>query len=142
MKALFERHPRTSIIWAHMGLGRIIRPVPEQLALIDRGLSNPALSHVNIDISWDEVAKYLMATPEAVRATAALIERHADRFIFGTDVVAPANLGAMTDVYDKYAPLWAALTPETSRKVRIGNYERIFDEGRRRVRAWEKAQGY
>jgi hypothetical protein len=47
----------------------------------------------------------------------------------------------MTDVFDKYAPLWAALTPETSRKVRLGNYERVFDEGRRKVRAWEKTHG-
>jgi len=31
------------------------------------------------------------------------------------------------------------LTPDASLKVRKGNYERIFDEGRRRVRAWEKA---
>jgi predicted TIM-barrel fold metal-dependent hydrolase len=142
MNALFGRHPKTSIVWAHMGLGRIIRPVPEQLALIDRGLSNPAMRHVNIDISWDEVAKYVTASPESVKATAALIERHPDRFLFGTDVVAPAGQSAMTEVFDKYAPLWAALSPETSRKVRIGNYERIFDEARRRVRAWEKAQGY
>ena len=25
-------------------------------------------------------------------------------------------------------------------QVRLGNYQRIFDEGRRRVRAWEAAQ--
>jgi hypothetical protein len=35
--------------------------------------------------------------------------------------------------------VWLRLTPEASRKVRTGNYERIFDEGRRRVRAWEQA---
>ena len=33
----------------------------------------------------------------------------------------------------------AQLTPEASRKIRKGNYERIFDEARRKVRAWEKA---
>jgi len=141
LRALFARHPRTAIIWAHAGLGRIVRPVAEQLALIDRGLSNPASANVNIDISWDEVAKYVTATPESVRATAALIEKHSDRFLFGSDVVAPTSVKAMTEVFDKYAPLWAALKPETSRKVRMGNYERIFDEGRRKVRAWEKAHG-
>lgn len=41
-------------------------------------------------------------------------------------------------VYDMYTPLWKALTSEASQKVRLGNYERLFDEGRRRVRAWEK----
>jgi hypothetical protein len=38
-----------------------------------------------------------------------------------------------------WAPIWRLLTAEASHKVRKGNYERIFDEGRRRVRAWEKA---
>ena len=38
-----------------------------------------------------------------------------------------------------YAPLFAQLTPEASEKLRKGNYERLFDEGRRRVRAWEQA---
>jgi hypothetical protein len=38
-----------------------------------------------------------------------------------------------------YAPLWKALTPEASAKIRKGNYERLFDEARRRVRAWESA---
>ena len=40
-------------------------------------------------------------------------------------------------VFYQYDPLWRALDPETSRKVRLGNYERLFDEARHRVRAWE-----
>jgi len=32
MKALFKRHPKTTFIWAHIGVGRIIRPVKEQAA--------------------------------------------------------------------------------------------------------------
>ena len=42
-------------------------------------------------------------------------------------------------VFDMWAPVWAQLTPDASLKVRKGNYQRLFDEGRRRVRAWEKA---
>ncbi len=38
-----------------------------------------------------------------------------------------------------YTPLFAQLTPRTSELVRKGNYERLFDEARRRVRAWETA---
>jgi hypothetical protein len=33
----------------------------------------------------------------------------------------------------------ARLTPEASEKLRLKNYERIFDRARTRVRAWEKA---
>ena len=33
MKALLKRHPKTTIIWAHVGLGRIVHPVqaPQRL---------------------------------------------------------------------------------------------------------------
>jgi hypothetical protein len=67
-----------------------------------------------------------------------VINRHPDRFLFGTDEVAPKDQKGYLAVYDTYAPLFAALTPEASEKLRKGNYERLFDEARRRVRAWEK----
>ena len=38
-----------------------------------------------------------------------------------------------------WEPLFAQLTPDASDKVRKGNYERLFDEARRKVRAWEQA---
>jgi predicted TIM-barrel fold metal-dependent hydrolase len=137
--AVLRRHPKTKVIWAHCGLGRIVRPVPEQLALVERALQDPTLAHVSIDISWDETAKYLVATPETTAAVAALINRHPDRFIFGTDEVAPKDQAAYLKVYDRYAPLFAKLSPEASARVRKGNYERLFDEARRRVREWESA---
>jgi hypothetical protein len=36
---------------------------------------DPDFSHVCFDISWDEVAKYVGASPEATRITTGLIER-------------------------------------------------------------------
>ena len=136
---LFKRHPKTAIIWAHCGLGRIVRPVKDQLGLLDRALNNADTSHVSIDISWDEVAKYIVATPESVQAVADVINRHPDRFVFGTDEVAPTEQAKYLKVYDMYAPLFAKLTPEASLKLRKGNYERLFDQARQRVRAWEQA---
>jgi len=41
-------------------------------------------------------------------------------------------------VFDLWAPVWQRLTPDASFKIRLGNYERVFDEGRKRVREWEK----
>ncbi len=137
--ALLRRHPKTTIIWAHCGLGRIVRPVADQIGIVARALDDPALAHVSIDISWDEVAKYLVATPETIQAAADLISRHPDRFLFGTDEVAPTEQAKYLKVYDMYAPLFAKLSPEVSEKLRKGNYERLFDQARLRVRAWEKA---
>jgi len=139
LRDLFQRHPKTTIIWAHIGLGRVVRPAKDQLSIVERALNNPALSHVYFDISWDEAAKYIVATPETVEAVANVINRFPDRFLFGTDEVSPTDQAKYLKIYDMYAPLFAKLTPEASEKVRKGNYERIFDEARLRARAWEKA---
>jgi len=139
LRDLIKRHPQTTIIWAHAGLGRIVRPVKDQLDIMERGLSNPELKNVYIDLSWDEVAKYVVASPEAIKATADLMSKYPDRFLFGTDEVAPADQQKYLKVYDMYAPLLAALPADVSLKFRRSNYERLFDEARRKVRAWEKA---
>jgi predicted TIM-barrel fold metal-dependent hydrolase len=136
---LFRRHPDATIIWAHVGLGRVIQPVDRQAALVEAMLDDPTLRHVYFDISWDEVAKYAVATPETTRRVAGVINRHPDRILFGTDVVAPADQQALLEVFRAYDPLWRLLTPEASEKVRKGNYERLFDAARRKVRAWERA---
>src|SRR5215467_2499092 len=107
--------------------------------MIDRALSDPALNHVYVDISWNETAKYIVASPETIAATADVINRHPDRFLFGTDEVGPTSQAAYFKVFQLYQPLFARLTPSASEQVRKGNYLRLFDGARRRVRAWEKA---
>ena len=149
MKAVLRRHPQTSIIWAHIGLGRIVHPVqvsadaaersPTQMQLVESMLTDPGLRHVAFDISWDEVAKYAVASTASIERVASVLNRYPDRFLFGTDTVAPAGPSPYYAVFDLWAPIWKRLTPEASHQVRKGNYERIFDEGRRKVRAWEQA---
>ena len=151
MNALLRRHPATTIIWAHVGLGRVINPVQsaasapaterslDHLGLVEAALNDASLNHVYFDISWDEVAKYIVATDKSVSESANLINRFPQRFLFGTDVVAPSSAEMYYAVFDEYQPLWDALTPEASELVRKGNYERLFDEARRKVRAWETA---
>jgi hypothetical protein len=151
MKALLKRHPKASIIWAHTGLGRVVHPTnvsaaaaersPNHVEILEAMLADPAFSHVNFDISWDEVAKYAVATPETIAGVAAMLNKYPDRFLFGTDTVAPAGPAPYFAVFDLWAPVFRLLTPDASLKVRKGNYQRIFDEGRRRVRNWESAHG-
>ena len=153
MKALLRRHPETTIIWAHVGLGRIVHPAQSQgtagagaaersegqLGIVESILQDPAMRHVYFDISWDEVAKYVVATPQTVQRTAAVINRHPDRFLFATDAMAPADSASYYAVFEIYAPLWRALTAEASVKTRMGNFARLFDAARIKVRAWESA---
>lgn len=151
MKDLLRRHPNTTIIWAHLGLGRVVHPTQPQDAtdtaerpggyreIVEGMIADPTLNHVYFDISWDEVAKYAVATPETARRTAEVLNRHPERFLFGTDNVAPADQATQLRVYHLWDPIWAQLTPEASAMIRKGNYERIFDRARVKVRAWEQA---
>lgn len=139
IKALFKRHRNATIIWAHMGLGRTVRPGKNHATHIEEILKDPDFGHVYFDLAWDEVAKYFVGSPEATAVIAALIQRYPDRFLFGTDAVAPADQSKYLAVFNQYQPLWNSLDTKTSRKVRLENYERIFDEARRKVRNWESA---
>lgn len=137
LRELFKRHPKTPIIWAHIGLGRIVRPVRDQARFVEAMLEDPKLQHVYFDLSWTETAKYIVATPETVKVVAALIAKHPTRFLFGTDEVAPGNQDDYLRVFRQYKPLWDALPPNVIELVRKGNYERLFDQARINVRTWE-----
>ncbi len=159
MLDLLKRNSGTTIIWAHVGLGRIVRPfgrivrpfsndgattpsgvrLPSQVEVLEDILQDPDLSHVYFDLSWDEVAKYIVASEESVENTAKVINRYPDRFLFGTDVVAPPSEDRYLAVYHMYQSLWDVLTPEAKEKVTKGNYSRLFDAAQEQVRAWEKA---
>ncbi len=150
-KDLFRRHPNTTIIWAHIGLGRVVHPAqaqatgdteersPAYQAIVEQMLEDPTLKHVYFDISWDEVAKWAIASPEIEKRVADVFNHHPDRFLFGTDNVAPQDQATQLRVFHLWDPIWAQLTPEASLKIRKGNYERVFDAARVKVRAWEKA---
>ena len=139
MKALFKRHPETTVIWAHTGMGRVVRPIKNHATNVAEVLSDPAFNNVYFDISWDEVAKYIVATPETSRIAADLINLYPDRFLFGTDEVAPQTRDKYFKIYYQYTPLWKLLDTRTSEKVRKANYERLFNNARTKVRKWELA---
>ena len=124
MKELLRRHPKTTMIWAHTGLGRVVHPVQPQAAagppsaaratleIVEEILEDPGLAHVHFDISWDEVAKYLVGDARCARELGrALINRYPDRFLFGTDEVAPTDAdGVPEGLPEVRAALEAALT--------------------------------
>ena len=139
LKETFRKHPDNLMIWAHVGLGRVVQPVEDHVGMVTDLLEDPAMKNLHFDISWDEVAKYAVSSPETVQRTADLLNRYPDRFLFGTDTVAPKDAKAYYSVYEMWEPVWKLLAPETKHKVLKANYERIFDLGRKNARAWEKA---
>jgi len=137
--ALMRKHPNTTFIWAHMGMGRVIRPFHDMRKYVEKMLADPTLRHVNFDMSWTETAKYLSLTPETTKNVAAIITRYPDRFLFGTDEVGPRDQQSYLKIVGMYEPLWKLLPPDVLDKLRKRNYERIFDGARVKVRAWEAA---
>ncbi len=137
LREIFRSHPDVTIIWAHTGLGRFVGPAPEHVQLLDGLLSDEAYSHVHCDLSWDEVAKYVVRDEASLAAWAALLERHPDRFLFGTDSVVPGDRDRYLKTWRDYKPLWERLSEDTRYAITLGNYERIFDAANRRVRSWE-----
>ena len=138
---LFKRHPKTTIIWAHCGLGRIVRPVEGPAR--DRSSArstNPELDarlHRHLLGRGREVHRR-HARRRSQRA-AELINRHPDRFLFGTDEVAPDRAG---EVPEGLRPVRAALRAADARGEREGAQGQLraaLRRGRRKVRAWEKA---
>src|SRR5207237_941026 len=51
LTALYARHPDTTIIWAHLGLGRVVQPVKGQAALIEEILADPRMTNIYFDLS-------------------------------------------------------------------------------------------
>ena len=139
MQDLVKRHPKTTIIWSHVGVGRVVAPLKDMLTPFEAMLGDPAFNNLIIDISWDEAAKYIVASDSSVARTAYLINKYPDRFLFGTDNVASTNQDKHLEIYRIYQPLWDALTPEALEKILFKNYERLFNKARRDVRAWELA---
>jgi len=139
MRDLVARHPKTTIIWAHTGLGRVIQPVQDHVGMVESLLDDPAYANLSFDISWDEVAKYAISSPEAIDAAVAMLNRHPDRFLFGTDTVAPKDAASYFAVYDMWKPVFDRVDKPALQKILKGNYERLFDQARKDVRAWERA---
>ena len=140
LKTIVRAHRNTSIIWAHTGLGRFVRPTADHVALLRELLGNEEFSHVNLDISWDEVAKWIVADDATLDAWIKLLRQYPERFLFGSDAVAPKSQADYVKAFDAYQKLWERLDPQTAQMVKAKNFERIFDAARSKVRAWEAAQ--
>lgn len=134
---VLRKSPRATVVWAHTGLGRFVRPTPNHTELLIKVLEDPTLSHVYFDIAWDEIAKYIQINPETLQKWADMINAHPHRFMVGTDAVAPRTQEKYLRNYTIHQPLIDLLSEEASRMVRFDNFETLFGNAKRRVRAWE-----
>lgn len=154
LEYLCTKSPSAKVIWAHTGLGRFVTPSPDHLAIVSDVLNTcPKWS---VDISWDLVQTMIVNPGPGMPSLAdwaAFITKYQDRVLWGSDTVihsrnkvgddgqlvlgGPMSVAEYQGVADLSQPLWDALGPEVSRKVRVDNAVRLFDEARAKVRVWE-----
>ena len=101
-------------------------------ALVERALADPALAHVYIDISWDEIAKYIVATPGVDRARG----RAASTATRTASCSAPTRWRRPTRRATSRSTTCTrrcsrALTPEASEKLRQGQLRAAVRRGAR-----------
>ena len=135
LEKLFDRHPRTYIIWAHTGLGRYVKARKNHT----RWLSSLFKSHPRLymDISWDVVAHQFFEKKKLAPSWKTFLEHHSQRILFGSDIVAPTPK-KYSDIKSLYAKVWEELPSSAVNNILFDNYIKLFDKARVRVRAWEK----
>ena len=129
----------TVIIWAHAGgLGRFVDAPANHAASLRAMLCDSRFAHIHIDLSWSVVAERLVADKDTLAQWVALVEAFPQRFLFGSDALAPVDAGRWNQTYAKYEDLLQALTPACRQQVCLDNYQRLFVAARRKVRAFEQ----
>lgn len=135
-------HPsvsQTSIIWAHGGgLGRFVNAPEGHTATLRQLLADERMKHIHIDLSWSVVAERLTQSTEIQAEWKSLIEDYPARFLFGSDALAPASKDVWNKTYDSYEKLLMSLNPEARSQLLQGNYQRLFVDARKKVRAFEE----
>lgn len=157
LKQLCVQAPGASVIWAHTGLGRFVKPTRDHLQMVSRVLD--ACPGWSVDISWDIVQERFIKPEPGMPTTdewAQFVTRYQDRVLWGSDTViysrnvvdakgVPTSMGKRM-TFDQYmavpkitSPLFEKVGPQISQKVRVGNYVKLFDGAKKKVRAWEAA---
>lgn len=117
IEKLMAHAPRARLIWAHTGIGGV--PIDRVQALLQR---HPSLRG---ELSYRPGLIGADGAPTA--EWRALFERHADRFLIGSDTWVNAR-------WDDYEPLMAearrwlgALPPDQAQRIAWGNAQSLFD---------------
>ena len=121
MEAALRKHPDTRFIWAHVGVSRNLR-IPSLLHHADRLLKS--CDNLWFDLSWVVFEENVAPGGKLDRSWCALIERHPDRFMIGTDKV--GHFGTYVEEIQKYDLLLDALSPESARSVARENFFRVL----------------
>ena len=119
IEALFEIEPRLKIVWAHAGMS-----APP--AVIGRLLDRYANLWTELAFRAEDVAQGEDIEPD----WRALLLRHADRFMIGTDTYTLDRWEAYWALVEQQRTWVSQLPPEAARAIAYGNAVRLFGAGK------------
>ena len=141
---LLAKYPNAKVSLAHLGVGKFTHLTVEHLRLIQQVLGDPRLRHVRFDISWDEVARHLMANAAVTDEFVELVRAHPDRLVTGSDAVKPESLGQYVRHSLHLEPLYRRIQDEVGEvafaNLRHANLERLIAQAQADVQQWAYAQ--
>ncbi len=118
IRALFELEPNLKILWAHAGMGAPPEVVGE---LLDR--------HANLRTELSFRAGDLAPEGRLDPAWRALLLRHSDRFMIGTDTYVTPRWDTYRGLVEEHRAWLAQLPPAAARAIAYGNAVREFGAG-------------
>jgi hypothetical protein len=122
LEAAVKANPKTRFIWAHAGTSLSLHRYQGRLDFLHGELERLLATYDNlwIDLSWALVDDYLLPQGKPDREWLALVERHPDRFMVGSD-----QLGSF-DTLEKnlrsFVPFLDALPRAVAERVAGGNF--------------------
>jgi len=156
---LCKKAPDASVIWAHTGLGRHVKPAGNHLQIVAKILDNcPGWS---VDISWNLVQEVIINPGSGMPSTQqwhSFMEKYNQRILWGSDTVlygrnqfiqkedgilsllakgsilTPDQYKTEIDVIQDFLD---TLSDEAAHNIRYANHVRIFDAAKNKVRIWE-----
>ena len=129
MQAALAHNRRTNIIWAHVGISRRVE-IPNLPQIADQALAEN--DNLYFDISWVVYDDYINSGgARSLETWAALLEKHPDRFLIGSDKV--GHWATYTGEITKYHALLDLLNENTRQKACSGNIMNLLEQ-RLRIR--------
>ena len=127
---VLKKHPQTKIIWAHGGTSANIER-RQHLIGLDKIIGRLLDKYANLSImlSWSLTSCYLLdhqSKPDP--AWIALISRHPDRFLVGSDVV--GNFAKLERAFREELTLLKSLPPAIAAQIAHGNAEKLMTTNR------------
>ncbi|HVV14375.1 MFS transporter [Amycolatopsis sp.] len=129
------RFADVKVVYAHaMGLGKFSTASKEHFEWLDWVLAN--YPQINVDISWNEIARHILATEAIKKEFLTVARKYPDRFMFGSDAVKPAGLAHYLRHYNDLEPLFRELGDEIVAKVTYRNAAKLMQRARQDTAQW------